>query len=269
MSDIFAWMFTIEGWVSLATLAALEIVLGIDNVIFVSIAASRLPEALRARARSIGLFLAMFLRIALLSILTWLAGLTAPWFEIFGHAFSKRDLILAGGGLYLVYKASAEIGEMLVPHSKEETAAIKKGDAILFAVIAQIAIVDVVFAIDSIITAVGMTNQLPIMITAVVLAVLVMMFASGLVSHFIEKNPTTKMLALAFLVFVGGILILDGFGFHIPRAYIYVVVVFSIILEALNIVSKNAMEKSAMQNITQTQIDEDEITVEKSDSDEN
>ncbi len=268
MSELFAWVFTVEGWVSLATLAALEIVLGIDNVIFVSIAASRLPVHLRARARSIGLFLAMFLRIALLSILTWLAGLTAPWFEIFGHAFSKRDLILAGGGLYLVYKASAEIGEMLSPHTKEEAASIKKGDAVLFAVIAQIAIVDVVFAIDSIITAVGMTNHLPIMITAVVAAVLVMMFASGVVSHFIEKNPTTKMLALAFLVFVGGILIADGLGFHIPRSYIYVVVVFSIILEGLNIISKNVMEKSAMQNISHIKIEETEITLEKGNSDE-
>lgn len=268
MGDIFAWVFTVEGWVSLATLAALEIVLGIDNVIFVSIAASRLPVHQRARARSIGLFLAMFLRIALLSILTWLAGLTEPWFEIFGHAFSKRDLILAGGGLYLVYKASAEIGEMLMPHSKEEASSIKKGDAVLFAVIAQIAIVDVVFAIDSIITAVGMTNQLPIMITAVVSAVLVMMFASGVVSHFIEKNPTTKMLALAFLVFVGGILIADGMGFHIPRSYIYVVVVFSIVLEALNIIAKNMMEKSAYENISHIKTDEAEITLKKDESDE-
>lgn len=268
MADIFHWMFTVEGWVSLATLATLEIVLGIDNVIFVSIAASSLPEEQRARARSIGLFLAMFLRVALLSILTWLAGLTDPWINIFGHGFSKRDLILAGGGLYLVYKASAEIGEMLVPHNKTETEAIQKGKSILIAVIAQIAIVDVVFAIDSIITAVGMTNQLPIMITAVVLAVFVMMFASGVVSHFIEKNPSTKMLALAFLVFVGGILIADGLGFHIPRSYIYVVVVFAIVLEILNIFAKNAAEKSALQNISGTMVDDGEIIAEKENEDE-
>jgi predicted tellurium resistance membrane protein TerC len=261
-------MFTVEGWVSLATLATLEIVLGIDNVIFVSIAASRLPVEQRARGRSIGLFLAMFLRVALLTILTWLASLTDPWFNVFGHDFSKRDLILAGGGLYLVYKASAEIGEMLVPHTKEETEAAQKGQAVLFAVIAQIAIVDVVFAIDSIITAVGMTDQLPIMITAVVGAVAVMMFASGVVSHFIEKNPSTKMLALAFLVFVGGVLVADGLGFHIPRSYIYVVIGFCVVLEALNIIAKNAAEKSAMQIISGTQIDESEISVQKANHDE-
>ncbi len=268
MENIFGWLFSVEGWVALATLATLEIVLGIDNVIFVSIAASRLPPEQRPRARSIGLFLAMFLRIALLTILTWLASLTTPWFSIFGHAFSKRDVILAAGGLYLVYKASVEIYEMMIPHDKAETEQLHKGTAMMFSVIAQIAIVDVVFAIDSIITAVGMTNQLPIMITAVVLAVLVMMFASGIVSHFIEKNPSTKMLALAFLVYVGGVLILDGFGFHIERAYIYVVVVFSIVLEALNIFAKRAMEKSAMQNISGINIDEQEIHSQKADHEE-
>ena len=261
MAELFSWVYTVEGWVSLFTLTALEIVLGIDNVIFVSIAASKLPIETRDNARRIGLFLAMFLRIALLTLLTWLAGLTDVWFSVFGHGFSKRDLILLGGGLYLVYKASAEIWEMLNPDEEHEKAENNTGKSAFFMVVAQIAVVDVVFAIDSIITAVGMTNHLPIMISAVVIAVIIMMYATAIVSHFVEKHPTTKMLALAFLVFVGGILVSDGLGHHISRTYIYAVIIFCTILEALNIVARNRMEKAALGKLSHVKYDEPRIEV--------
>ncbi len=258
MGEIFSWMFSVEGWVALGTLALLEVVLGIDNVIFVSIAASKLPKETRGRARSIGLFLAMFLRIALLTVLTLLASLTKPLFQIFGHGVSGRDLILMSGGIYLVYKAAIEIDEMVrvkefSPHSDE-----KKSQASFMGVIAQIAIVDVVFAIDSIITAVGMTNHLPVMIAAVVMAVFVMMFASGIVSEFIERNPSTKMLALAFLFAIGLVLIADGIGFHIERSYIYAIVIFSIFVETLNIWARRAIEREAMSELTHTNATPDE-----------
>lgn len=250
-----------EGWASLATLTLLEIVLGIDNVIFVSIAASKLPAAQRGKARSIGLFLAMFLRIALLTVLTWLAGLTKPFTEILGHPFSLRDLILGFGGLYLVYKAGIEIDEMIrhKPLSQGETQ--KKSGDVFVMVVAQIAIVDVVFAIDSIVTAIGMTNQLPIMIAAVVIAVLVMMFASGFVSRFIEKNPSTKMLALTFLLMIGFVLVTEGLGHHIDRAYIYAIVIFCIVNETLNIFARRNSERSAMEKITQIEQADEDITV--------
>ena len=249
MADIFSWMFTVEGWVALATLTLLEIVLGIDNVIFVSIAASKLPIEVRQKARQIGLFLAMFLRIALLSVLTMLAGLTKEVISLMGHGFSTRDIILGLGGLYLVYKATIEISDMVRAKSFEEHAGPKSKSDMFFMVVTQIAIVDVVFAIDSILTAVGMTNHLPVMVAAVVIAVLVMMFASNIVSDFIEKNPTTKMLALVFLFMIGLVLVADGLGFHIERTYIYVVVVFSVVVETLNTYMRRVMEKHAMQNI--------------------
>jgi|APTNR8051073442_1049403.scaffolds.fasta_scaffold09251_4 predicted tellurium resistance membrane protein TerC len=254
--EMFEWMFTIEGWVALATLTLLEVVLGIDNVIFVSIAASKLPIEVRAKARQIGLFLAMFLRIALLSVLTALAGLTDEIFSVLGHGFSLRDVILGFGGLYLIYKATIEISDMVRAKSFDEHAGPKKTNDMFFMVVTQIAIVDVVFAIDSILTAVGMTSHLPIMVAAVVIAVLVMMFASGMVSAFIEKNPTTKMLALVFLFMIGLVLVADGMGFHIDRAYIYVVVIFSIVVETLNTIMRGVMEKHAMQNIIRMDIDE-------------
>lgn len=250
MEDIFGWMLTPQGWITLGTLAFLEIVLGIDNVIFVSIAASKLPEQYRAKARQIGLFLAMFLRIALLTILTWLAGLTTPLFEFMGHGFSTRDLILAGGGIYLIYKASIEIIEMLhVDHVKKEEENSTAQAAVLM-VIAQIAIVDVVFAVDSIVTAIGMTNQLPIMITAVVISVMVMMFSSGIVAKFVEENPSTKMLALVFLVLVGGILVIDAFGHHIDRSYVNSIIIFSVVVEALNVFARKAMDREIREKIT-------------------
>lgn len=238
MTEIFAWMATPEGWASLLTLTLLEIVLGIDNVIFISIAASKLPREQQAKARRIGLAAALILRIILLSMLVWLAGLTKPLFEILNHPFSARDLILIVGGGYLLYKATIEIDEMVRAKSVEDHAGPKNKSGNLWTVIAQIAVIDVIFAIDSIVTAIGMSNNLPIMITAVVIAIIVMMFASETVSAFIDKYETTKMLALAFLLIVGMVLIADGFGAHISRTYLYVAIGFSCAVEALNIFVK-------------------------------
>jgi predicted tellurium resistance membrane protein TerC len=239
----FAWMATPEGWASLLTLALLEIVLGIDNVIFISIAASKLPKEQQAFARRVGLAAALILRIILLSMLVWLAGLTKPLFELFGHGFSARDLILILGGGYLLYKATLEIDEMVRARQVSDHAGpAKKSDKLLF-VIAQIAVIDVIFAIDSIVTAIGMSNNLPIMITAVVIAIIVMMFASEAVSAFIDKYETTKMLALGFLLLVGMVLIADGFGQHIDRTYLYVAIGFSVLVEGLNIFAKKKNER--------------------------
>jgi predicted tellurium resistance membrane protein TerC len=235
-------MSTGTGWASFMTLALLEIVLGIDNVIFISIAASKLPREQQAFARRVGLAAALILRIILLSMLVWLAGLTKPLFTLIGHPFSARDLILMLGGAYLVYKATLEIGEMVRAKTVEDHAGPKNKSNSLWVVIAQIAVIDVIFAVDSIVTAIGMSNELPIMISAVVIAILVMMFASEAVSAFIDKYETTKMLALAFLLIVGMVLIADGFGYHIERAYLYAAIAFSVIVEALNIFVKRRNE---------------------------
>jgi predicted tellurium resistance membrane protein TerC len=242
VGDWFAWMSTGSGWASFLTLALLEIVLGIDNVIFVSIAASKLPKEQQALARRIGLSAALILRILLLSMLVWLAGLTKPLFAVMGHPFSARDLILLVGGLYLIYKATQEIDEMVRARHVEEHAGPKTKSNSLWVVIAQIAVIDVIFAVDSIVTAIGMSNHLPIMISAVVVAIAVMMFASEAVSAFIDKYETTKMLALAFLLIVGMVLVADGFGQHIDRAYLYAAIGFSVIVEALNIFAKRKNE---------------------------
>jgi predicted tellurium resistance membrane protein TerC len=244
VNEIFGWMASPAGWASLATLTLLEVVLGIDNVIFISIAASKLPREQQAMARRIGLFLALFLRIALLSVLVWLAALTKPLFSLMGHDFSWRDIILIVGGLYLIYKATIEIDDMVRAKSMDDHAGPKKKAETFLGVVSQIAVIDVIFALDSMITAVGMTNQLPIMVTAVVIAVLVMMFASDMVSTFIERYPTTKMLALAFLFVVGIVLVADGFGYHFERAFLYVAIAFSVGVEALNVLAQKAREKT-------------------------
>jgi len=241
----FGWMATPEGWIGLVTLTILEIVLGIDNVIFISITASQLPHEQQGRARRIGLFLALFLRIALLTTLVHLAQLSKPIFEIIGHPVSWRDIILVVGGFYLIYKSTIEIDAMV--RARDEHAGPAKKTGVFFMVILQIAIIDVVFALDSIITAVGMTNQLPVMITAVVIAVLVMMFATEAVSAFIERYPTTKMLALCFLLMVGFALVADGSGFHIERTFLYVAIGFSLLVEVFNILASNARERAKAQ----------------------
>ena len=254
MGDWFAWMSTGTGWASFMTLALLEIVLGIDNVIFISIAASKLPREQQAFARRVGLAAALILRIILLSMLVWLAGLTKPLFTLVGHPFSARDLILMLGGAYLVYKATLEIGDMVRAKSVEDHAGPKTKSNSLWVVIAQIAVIDVIFAVDSIVTAIGMSNDLPIMISAVVIAILVMMFASEAVSAFIDKYETTKMLALAFLLIVGMVLIADGFGYHIERAYLYAAIAFSVIVEALNILNTRKVELLLL-DVTMPEID--------------
>jgi predicted tellurium resistance membrane protein TerC len=230
-----------EAWAALLTLTVLEIVLGIDNVIFISVLVSRLEEAQARRARQIVLALALVFRIALLSILFWLIGLTKPLFTIAEQGFSWRDIILIGGGLFLIAKATHEIhAEIEAPDDDDD----RSGSGSAFAlVIAQVIVIDIVFSLDSIITAIGMAQQIEIMIAAVIIACVVMYVASGPVSAFVSAHPTTKMLALAFLVLIGVALVADGFAFHIPRGYIYFSIVFALAVEAFNILAKRNRRK--------------------------
>ena len=222
-------------WASLLTLTVMEIVLGIDNLVFISVLTGRLPPALSRRARAIGLSLALLFRIALLATLSWLIGLTMPLFSAFGHDFSWRDIILLAGGLFLIYKATHEIHRDIEGEHEEAGGAVQAAFA---AVVSQIIVIDIVFSIDSIITAIGMAEHLPVMIAAVVIAMLVMFAASGPISQFISRHPTTKMLALAFLLLVGVSLVADGVGFHVPRGYIYFAMAFSAGVEAVNILAR-------------------------------
>jgi predicted tellurium resistance membrane protein TerC len=227
-----SWIADPQAWVALATLAALEIVLGIDNIIFISILVARLPEEKRQRARVIGLGLAMGMRILLLLSLAWVMGLTRPLFELFGYAISGRDMILLGGGLFLLVKSTFEIHGSL---EGEEHHAEAKAAASFAKILAQIAILDIVFSLDSVITAVGMAQDVAVMIIAVVLAVLVMMFAARPIGDFVDRHPTLKMLALSFLILIGVTLIAEGLHFHIPKGYIYFAMAFSVGVEILNI----------------------------------
>jgi predicted tellurium resistance membrane protein TerC len=220
-----------QTWMALATLTALEIVLGIDNIIFISILSGKLPQEQQEKARLLGLGLAMFTRIALLFSLTWLMGLTSPLFSVSGRGISGRDLILICGGLFLLWKSTMEIHEKL---EGEEGHATVRAGATFGAVIVQILLLDIVFSLDSIITALGMANQLIVMVTAVIIAVGFMMLFSGKISAFVEKHPTIKMLALSFLILIGVALIGDGFGMHIPKGYIYFSMAFSVGVEILN-----------------------------------
>jgi predicted tellurium resistance membrane protein TerC len=226
------WLTDPQIWMALVTLTALEIVLGIDNIIFISIQASKLPAHQQKKARQVGLALAMFIRVALLFSLSWLMGLTAPLFSVFGNEISGRDLILLSGGLFLLWKSTMEIHEKL---EGEEVVASARVGATFSAVIVQILLLDVVFSLDSIITALGMANQLAIMIAAVVIAVGFMMFFAGKISDFVEKHPTIKMLALSFLLLIGVALIGDGLDMHIPKGYIYFAMAFSVLVEMLNL----------------------------------
>ena len=219
-------------YIGFFTLLALEIVLGIDNVVFISILAGKLPEAQQARARQVGLGLALGTRILLLLTLSWLIGLTAPLFEIFGHEISGRDLILIVGGLFLLGKATYEIHDRL---EGEEGHASSKAAASFAAVIVQIILLDIVFSLDSVITAVGMVDELAVMIAAVVVAVAVMLLSSGAITRFIGAHPTIKMLALSFLLLIGLTLLLDGLGQHVPKGYIYFAMGFSLMVEMLNL----------------------------------
>jgi predicted tellurium resistance membrane protein TerC len=223
-----------ETWVALLTLTVLEIVLGIDNVIFISILVQRLPMADRDRARIIGLGLAMGMRILLLLTISWIAGLTEPVFTLAGHPFSWRDLILIGGGLFLLWKATTEIHEALEGEGEH---AVEAGGATASfgGVLVQIVLLDIVFSLDSVLTAVGLVDEVAIMIAAVVIAVGVMLIASGPLAKFVHSHPTVKMLALAFLMLIGVTLVADGLGFHIPKDYIYAAMGFSVLVEGLNL----------------------------------
>ena len=230
-----------EAWAALLTLTALEIVLGIDNVIFLSVIVSRIPEPQATRARRIGLALALIFRIVLLSVLVWLIGLTAAVFTLHDKSFSWRDIILIAGGLFLIAKATHEIhGEV---EGDKDGAEKKGGTSAFLLVIAQIIVIDVVFSLDSIITAIGMAQELAIMIAAVVIACFVMYASSGPVARFVAEHPTTKMLALAFLVLIGVALVADGFEFHIPRGYIYFAIAFSAAVEFFNVLAKRNRQK--------------------------
>jgi len=226
-----------EAWAALITLTTLEIVLGIDNVIFISVLVQRLPMEQRDRARQIGLFLAMFMRIALLLTINWLQGLTATIITILGHELSWYDIILIVGGFFLLWKATTEIGEALEgePVHHVEPGQAPTGTTTMGAVLTQIVALDIVFSLDSVLTAVGMANDIAIMVAAVVIAVLVMLLASGPLSKFVHEHPSVKMLALAFLLLIGVTLILEGFGVHVDKAYIYAAIAFSVFVEFLNL----------------------------------
>ncbi len=219
-------------WLAFLTLTALEIVLGIDNIVFISILVGRLPAAQQARARVIGLGLAMIMRILLLLSIAWIMGLTKPLFTILGNGFSGRDLILILGGAFLLAKSTSEIHASLEGEEHERAAS---GKARFVSVLIQIALIDIVFSFDSVITAVGMAEHVEVMIAAIVVAVLVMMVAAGPISAFVDRRPTIKMLALSFLILIGMALIADGFEFHIPKGYIYFAMAFSLGVEMLNL----------------------------------
>lgn len=226
------WLTDPQAWIALLTLTALEIVLGIDNVIFISILAGKLPVPQQAKARRLGLGLAMLTRILLLFSLTWIMRLTAPLFTVFGNAISGRDLILLGGGLFLLAKSTHEIHQKL---EGDEGHAAARVPASFLSVLIQIILLDIVFSLDSVITAVGMSNQLWVMVTAVIIAVLLMMAAAGVISAFVERRPTVKMLALSFLLLIGVTLIAEGLDQHIPKGYVYFAMAFSVFVEILNL----------------------------------
>jgi predicted tellurium resistance membrane protein TerC len=221
-----------QAWIALATLTALELVLGIDNIIFISILVDKLPPDKREWTRRLGLFMAMFMRIGLLLLLAWIIGLVVPLFSVLGKAISGRDLILIGGGLFLIWKSTGEIHQSL---EGEEGHAAGAAGATVSAVILQIMIVDMVFSLDSIITAVGMVDDVRVMIAAVVASVALMMLFAGPIGRFVSEHPTIKMLALAFLVVVGVVLVAEGLGHHVPKGYVYFAMAFSLVVETLNI----------------------------------
>ncbi|MBF0572724.1 MAG: TerC family protein [Desulfamplus sp.] len=231
---MFEWIFSVESWIALATLTALEIVLGIDNIIFISILVGRLPEKERNLGRSVGLGLAMGTRLILLFSIVWVVGLTKPWFSILGQEISGRDLILIGGGLFLLAKATHEIHNSLEGKMEDEDKS-ASSSITLGSILFQIAILDIVFSLDSVITAVGLAKHISIMAIAVVISVGVMMFAAKAIGEFVENHPTIKILALSFLIMVGFTLVLEGFDVHIPKGYIYFSMAFSVSVEMLNL----------------------------------
>jgi predicted tellurium resistance membrane protein TerC len=227
-----AWLSDPEVWASLVSLTALEIVLGIDNLVFIAILAGRLPPERQNRARRLGLALALITRLALLASIAWIIGLTRPVFDLFGQPFSWRDLVLIGGGFFLLYKGTHEIHQRFEEDGEDELT--RRGGSSFTGVIAQIVLLDIVFSLDSVITAVGMANEFWVMAAAIVIAVAIMLAASRPLAEFVEQYPTVKMLALSFLLLIGMTLIADGAGFHVPKGYIYAAIGFSIGVEVLN-----------------------------------
>ena len=227
------WLFNPEAWIALATLTALEIVLGIDNIIFITILVGRLPEQQRQRARVFGLALAMVTRILLLLSLTWVMGLTKPLLTVLAYEISGRDVILLGGGLFLLVKSTLEIHHSL--EGVDDVGRAAAGTSSFASTLVQIALIDIIFSLDSVITAVGLVRQIPVMILAIVIAVGVMMFCAKAIGDFVDRHPTLKMLALSFLILVGVALMAEGLEFHIPRGYIYFAMAFSVCVEMLNI----------------------------------
>jgi predicted tellurium resistance membrane protein TerC len=233
-----------SAWVALVTLVVMEVVLGIDNLIFISILTNKLPAENRDKARKIGISLALIMRLALLGTVAWIVRLTEPVFEIAGHGFSWKDIILIAGGLFLLWKATKEIHHTVDPVDKDGDFIAKSTTTGFAAAIGQILLLDLVFSVDSIITAVGMTPHIPIMFVAVIAAVTVMLVAAAPLANFIENNPSIVMLALAFLLMIGTTLIADGMGFHVPKGYIYAAMAFSAVVEILNMLVRNRRAKS-------------------------
>ena len=246
-------------WAALVTLIVMEVVLGIDNLIFISILSNKLPEHQRSRVRRIGISLALIMRLALLSMIAWIVGLTAPVFSVMGNEFSWKDIILIAGGLFLVWKATKEIHHTVDPTPSHDV--LDKKDVVISnagAAIFQIILLDLVFSVDSILTAVGMTEHLPIMVVAVLVAITVMLLAADPLANFINKNPTVVMLALGFLLMIGMVLIAEGFGAHVPKGYIYAAMAFSAGVEVLNMMSRKASTKRESAQQLRAQADQAE-----------
>lgn len=243
LHDFLVWFFDPDAWVALVSLIVLEIILGIDNLIFVSILTNKLPEEHRPRARQIGMGMAVLMRLALLGVVSIIVRLTQPLFNVLGHPFSWRDLVLMAGGLFLIWKATGEIHHHTLGDEEPEVTAAGVAGATVAGVILQIIVLDLVFSLDSIITAVGMTDDVSVMVTAVVISVGVMMAAAGPLSRFIGENPTIVMLALGFLLMIGTALLADGMGFHVPKGYIYTAMAFAALIEALNLVRRRRRQR--------------------------
>jgi predicted tellurium resistance membrane protein TerC len=249
------WLFSTEVWVALLTLSTLEIVLGVDNLVFISIAVSRLAPDRRSAARRFGLALACITRILLLLSLAFLARMEYALFTLYGNELSIRDLILIGGGLFLLVKGTMEIHEAV--EGGEEEAPTGRAPISFGMVIAQIAVIDIVFSLDSVITAVGLVDQVPVMVAAIIIAVIVMLIASDPIGEFIDRHPTIKMLALSFLILVGVALIADGLSFHIPRAYLYFAMAFSAGVEAMNMLARRRQHRKAQRRHDQERLGRD------------
>jgi predicted tellurium resistance membrane protein TerC len=245
MSDWFAWTSDPTAWVALLTLVAMEVVLGIDNLIFISILTNKLPEAQRSRARRLGISGALFLRLALLGTVAWIVQLTRPVLTVFGHGFSWRDFILLGGGLFLVWKATKEIHHNVDPDHGPDMFDPARASLTFGAAIFQILLLDLVFSLDSIITAVGMVDEIALMVIAVLVAVATMLLAADPLSRFIAGHPSIVMLALGFLLMIGTALIAEGFGAHVPKGYIYAAMAFSAFVEMLNLFARRARARRA------------------------